>query len=60
MDIRVLDVGNRKRLIVLAQGLAGTIGEGWKQRFPLNPVVAFGTQINLPVTRELRRIQNAA
>lgn len=59
MNIRVFGLGNRKGLVVLVEWLAWTIRECWKQWLPLNSVVAFGAEINLPVTRKRPRIQDA-
>src|SRR5579863_9303696 len=58
MDIRMLNIGRWELFEVLTQRPARKVREGWRQGFTLNPVVAFGTEINLPVARKLCWIQD--
>src|ERR1700759_5014313 len=60
MNIRMLNTGRRKRFEEFTEGLTGNVRECGRQGFSLNPIVAFGAQVDLPVARKLRRIQNAA
>jgi hypothetical protein len=59
MNIRMLNKRRWKRFEEFAERLAWNVGEGRRQGFSLNPVVAFGAQIDLPVAGKLRWIQNA-
>jgi hypothetical protein len=59
MNIRMINNRGWKRFEELAERLAWNVGEGRSQSLTLNPVVAFGAQIDLPVAGKLRWIQNA-
>jgi hypothetical protein len=56
----MLYIGRREWFEVFAERPPRNVREGWRQRHALNPVVAFGAQIELPVARKLRGIQDAS
>jgi hypothetical protein len=59
MNIRMLNIGGWKRFEEFTEGPTGNVRECGRQGFSLNPVVAFGAQIDLPVAGELCWIQDA-
>jgi hypothetical protein len=50
MNVWMFCIGSRELLKIFIQRATGNVGEGRRQGFSLNSVMAFGTQINLQVS----------